>query len=107
MGASWRFSLLLAAFVLELEFRAEQRTGIVGNAPQPRLVGEALLALRRRFDGRRLFRLRCVLRTCQRLLHACALRGIGLALRLGIGRLRLRALLRVALRALLLRRTLS
>src|SRR5690606_17280912 len=73
-----------------LEAGAQQRTGIVGHALQPDLVGKTALALLRRFLrlaglGTRLL-LPFALLFAQCLLHALALRGIGLRLLPGVVR---------------------
>ena len=84
----------LPAFVFEPEPGAQQRAGIVRHALQLRLVGDAAFAL----FGRFLVLLRLGLRLlpalllAQGLLHALALRGIGLLLLARILRTRLRLL---------------
>src|SRR5688572_23548621 len=99
------------ALLLDAEFLAQQTARIIGHAPQPGLVGQALLALLRRFVGLRGATPRVLLAVAllllQRALHAFALRGIGLTLGLGVGGagrllLRLRPLRRLLGLALLL-----
>ena len=89
-------ALQLAAFVLEPELGAQQSARIVGHAPQPGFVGALLFAVGGAFgalgltlDFLALLGLHVAL--LQRTLHACALRGVGVALALffvGLRRLR-------------------
>jgi hypothetical protein len=78
---------LLATFVFDPEFLAQQSARIIRYPPQPSLIGETSFALHRCL-GATLdrFALGCAGRTILKgLLHALTLRGIGRTLRLCAG----------------------
>jgi len=80
----------LASLEFEPEFGAQQATGIIRNTLQPGFIGEATFALGARFHpplaiGATTIAIRAGPGLLQCLLHAGALRRVGLSLRGGVG----------------------